>query len=50
MAILFTFIIYCLPGLVKEKIHKTIIHKIASLTYPIILVSGIIVGASYWGL
>lgn len=25
-------------------------HKLAGLTYPIILISGVIVGASYWGL
>jgi hypothetical protein len=27
--ILFSFIIYCLPGFIKEKVHKTAIHKIA---------------------
>lgn len=39
-----------MPGFIKEKTTKTIVHKLAELTYPIILVSGIVVGASYWGL
>lgn len=50
VGILYSFLIYCLPGLIKENTTRTITHKLASLTYPIILVSGIIVGASYWGL
>lgn len=50
VGILFVFIVYCLPGFVKERNTKTIVHKLASLTYPIILVSGVIVAASYWGL
>jgi len=50
IGILYSFLIYCLPGLIKENTTRTITHKLASLTYPIILVSGIIVGASYWGL
>lgn len=48
--VLFSFIVYCLPAFVKERTSKTVIHKVADLTYPIILVSGIIVGASFWGL
>ncbi len=48
--ILYSFIIYCLPGFVKEKNTKTLVHKLAYLTYPIILISGVIVAASYWGL
>lgn len=48
--ILFSFIIYCLPGFVKEKNTRTVVHKLANLTYPIILISGIIVAASFWGL
>lgn len=48
--ILYSFIIYCLPGFVKEKNTRTVVHKLADLTYPIILVSGIIVAASFWGL
>jgi hypothetical protein len=35
---------------VKEKNTRTVVHKLANLTYPIILVSGIIVAASFWGL
>lgn len=48
--ILFSFIIYCLPGFVKEKNTRTVVHKLANLTYSIILISGIIVAASFWGL
>lgn len=48
--VLYSFIIYCLPGFIKEKTTRTVIHKLAGLTYPIILISGVIVGASYWGL
>ena len=48
--VLYSFIIYCLPGFIKENTTRTITHKLASLTYPIILISGVIVGASYWGL
>lgn len=48
--ILYAFIIFCLPGFVKEKTKKTIVHKLANLTYPIILISGAIVAASFWGL
>ncbi len=50
VGILYTFIIYCLPGFVKENTKRTVVHKLATLTYPIILISGVIVGASYWGL
>jgi hypothetical protein len=35
---------------VKEKYKVTLKHKLAALTYPVILVSGIVVGASFWGL
>ncbi len=48
--ILYCFIVYCLPGLIKERTTRTIKHKLAAVTYPIILISGIIVGASFWGL
>lgn len=48
--VLFSFIVYCLPGLIKEQTSRTIVHKLASLTYPIILVSGIIVAAGFWGI
>jgi hypothetical protein len=48
--ILYSFIIYCLPAFVKERNNITVAHKLAGLTYPIILISGVIVGASFWGL
>lgn len=48
--ILYSFIIYCLPGFVKEKNTRTVVHKLATLTYPMILISGVIVAASFWGL
>ncbi len=48
--ILYSFIIYCLPGFIKERSTKTIAHKLANLTYSIILISGVVVGSSFWGL
>jgi hypothetical protein len=50
IGVLYSFIIYCLPGFIKERTTRTIKHKLASLTYSIILISGVVVGASYWGL
>jgi hypothetical protein len=50
IGILYCFIVYCLPGLIKERTTRTIKHKLAGLTYPIILISGVVVGASFWAL
>lgn len=48
--VIYSFIVYCLPGFVKERNTRTVVHKLANLTYPIILVSGVIVAACFWGL
>ena len=50
LGVMLSFLIFFLPSLISPSTRHTYIHKIAKLSYPIILFNGMIAASGFWAL